>query len=90
MVAIDLVFYDYNEVVPLPLAGGFNLLLNRFRRLTQALVAQLVILHPGYHDVNVDAVEQWPRNAFLVFGDDARRTGTSFHRVTKVVAGAGV
>ena len=63
----------------LPAAGPFDLLLDNRRRLAQALVAELVILHTRYLDVDVNAVEQQAGGAFLVFGDRAGGAGACFH-----------
>ncbi len=62
----------YKKTLALDLAGGFDPLLDQRRRLTQALVAQFVILNAGHFDVNVDAVKQGAGDAFLVLGDNAR------------------
>ena len=70
------------KAIPLALAGSLHPLLDRSGRLTQTLVAQLVILYAWHLDVDVDAVEQRAGDALLVFGDDAWRAGAGFDRVT--------
>ena len=40
--------------------------------------------------MDIDAVEQWTGNAFLVFGDDAWAAGARFDRITIETARAGV
>jgi len=59
-------------------AGGFHPLLDSRGRLSQALVAQLLILDARHIDVDVNAVEQGARDAFLVLGNDTRGAGAGF------------
>jgi len=40
--------------------------------------------------VDIDAVKQRTRDALLVFGDDARRAGAGFYRITIKAIGTGV
>jgi hypothetical protein len=44
-------------------------------------VGQLVVLDAWYFQMNVDAVEQWPGNAFLIAGDRRWRAGAVLDRV---------
>jgi hypothetical protein len=48
------------------------------------------IIAAGHLSLDVYAVKQGSRNTFLIFGDDAWRTGAGFNRGTKRVAWTGV
>jgi hypothetical protein len=57
------------EPAPLDFTGRFYSFLDNRREFAQATVAELLILNAWYFDVDVDAVQQWAGDAFLVFGD---------------------
>jgi hypothetical protein len=52
------------------------------RRLAQPLVGQLLVLHPGNLDVDVDAVQEGTGDALLVAADHGVRTGAFMYLVT--------
>jgi hypothetical protein len=62
----------FSEPLPLNFTGAFHARLDGRRRLAQAAVAELVVLHPRHFDVDVNAIQQWAGDTFLKFGD---RTG---------------
>jgi hypothetical protein len=62
----------FSETLSLNFTGAFHARLDGRRRLAQAAVAELVVLHTRHFDVDVDAIQQWAGDTFLVFGD---RTG---------------
>jgi non-specific serine/threonine protein kinase len=47
----------------------------RFDGIPQAISTQLFIVHAWHFDVNINAVEQWTRNPFLIFGHHRWCTG---------------
>ena len=51
---------QFGETFSLALAGDLHALLDQRGWFTQALVAQLFILHARNFDVNIDAVQQRP------------------------------
>jgi len=63
---------------------------NRLAGLAEAVAAQLVVVHARHFDVDVDAVEQWSRDALLVFRDHRRRTGAGLLAVAIVAAWTGI
>ena len=44
------------ETLALDLPGGFDPGLNICRRLSEAVIAELLVIHPGDFDMNVDTV----------------------------------
>ncbi len=70
--------------------GGFHPLLDSRGRLFQALVAQFLILDTRHLNVDVNAVEQGARDAFLVLGNDTRGAGAGFDWVSEKAARSGV
>jgi hypothetical protein len=57
------------------------------RGLTQATVSQFLVFDAGDLEVDVDAVEQWARDALLVAGDGRGRAGALLDRIPGKAAG---
>jgi len=78
------------KACPLSLPGCFHPVADGRAWLAQAVVGQLVVLDAGHLDVNVDAVQQRPRDTLLVAADHAEGAGALVDRVAVIAAGAGV
>lgn len=57
------------ESLSLKLASRFDPGLNYRRCLTEAIVTQLLVVHAGNFNMNIDPVKQRTGNALLVAGD---------------------
>ena len=82
--------YNHGETVALDLASGFDTQTHRLRRLAQATVAELVVLHARYFDVDVNAVQQRAGDALLVLGHRAGGAGAGLDRVSVITARIGI
>ena len=71
------------EATVLSLTCGDDALSNRCRTICfrSSLAAQLAKLHSGHVNVNVDAIEEWARNATNVALDLSLRTAALARRV---------
>src|SRR5215212_2027000 len=63
---------------------------NGFRCLPYSISAQLFIIHSWHFNVNVNAIQQWTRNSFLIFGDQSRCTCTRLLCISIETAWTGV
>ena len=59
----------FAKTLALDLPGSFDPSLNICRGFSEAVIAELLVIHPRDLDMNVDAVKQGTRNAFLIPGD---------------------
>jgi len=52
-------------------------------------LATTIVIHKWNFNVDINTIQQWIRNSFLVFGKDCRRKPTVFLLVAKVAARQG-
>jgi hypothetical protein len=57
------------KTLALDLPGSFDPGLNICRGFSKAVIAELLVIHTGDLDMNIDAVKQGTRDTFLIPGD---------------------
>src|SRR6266581_7492481 len=80
--------YPAREPLPLRRPGPVNPLPHRLARLAAPLVRQRAIFYGGYLQMDVDAIEQWPRDAREVALDAEGPADAIVLRIAEVAAGA--
>jgi hypothetical protein len=78
------------KALALALARGLHPFAEGSRRFAQPLIRELLILHAGYLNVDIDAVQEGAGDAFLVTADHGVRAGALLHRIAVPTAGAGI
>ena len=68
----------YLKPVTMALAGSLDARLDRRRRLPHPIVAQLLVLDARHLDVDINAIQQWTRDALLIFRDRACGASAAF------------
>jgi len=69
--------------------SGLPTCLNSLTRLPYPVTAQLFIIHSRHFDMNINSIQQWTRDSFLIFCHKRRGAGTGFLRVAIIAARAG-
>lgn len=78
------------EALILYISGGLQTLADGLAGFAEFIAAQFFVIDSGYLDADINTVEQWTGDAFLVFSHYGRGTGTGFLRVSKMSAWTGV
>ena len=78
------------KTLALPFPRPLDPFPNLDRGLAQPVPGEFVVLHPRHFDVNIDAVQQWTGDSFLVFRHDRRCTGAWLLAVPVIATGTGI
>ncbi len=76
--------------VVLNISGGLHALADGLAGFAKFIPAEFFVIDSGHFDVDVDAVEQWTGDSFLVFGNDSGGTCAGLDGVSCVPTWAGV